>query len=147
MDFLKKYNQQEEARLAKIMLGPVRGEKKMFATVLILISVVSSATAIYFWNKSNIELSQKNAVVKNPTSEQSLAQILAEVSKLMILPEGEEPTMATVADLDKLKNRQFFAKASIGDKVLIYAKAKKIILYDPSAKKIVEIAPLNINEN
>jgi hypothetical protein len=70
--------------------------------------------------------------------------LLAEVGELMVLPEDETPTVATVSDLEKLQGQEFFANAKVGNKVLIYTKHKKAILYDPELKKIVEVAPLNL---
>ena len=55
----------------------------------------------------------------------------------------ETPTIATVSDPEALKNQAFFVDAKKGYKVLIYSNAKKAFLYDPSADKIVNIAPLN----
>ncbi len=68
------------------------------------------------------------------------------VSKLMILPENESPTLATLSDPEKLKNQPFFANAKTGFKVLVYAQAQKAILYDPYENKIVEVAPINTNQ-
>ncbi len=68
------------------------------------------------------------------------------VSKLMILPQNETPTLATVSDPEKLKNQPFFANAKTGFKVLVYAQAQKAILYDPYENKIVEVAPINTNQ-
>lgn len=84
---------------------------------------------------------------------QSLAQVkgadevkklVLEVGKLIDLPTGEDPTVATVTDISKLKDQPFFQKAKNGDKVLIYTQAKKAILYDPKIKKVIDVAPLNI---
>lgn len=72
--------------------------------------------------------------------------LIAEVGKLIVLPVEEEPTIATVSDLNKLKDQPFFAKAQLGDKVLIYTDAKKAILYRPVDKKIIELAPLINNQ-
>lgn len=69
-------------------------------------------------------------------------QLIDQVRKLIILPDDEEPTIATVNDLSKLQGQPFFAKAQIGDKVLIYNKARKAILFRPSENKIIELAPL-----
>jgi len=44
----------------------------------------------------------------------------------------------------KLSEQEFFKQAQVGHKVIIYAKAGKAILYDPVANKIVEVAPINL---
>ena len=58
--------------------------------------------------------------------------LLIEVAKLITLPTDEDPTIATVTDLSKLQSQPFFVHAQLGDKVLIYSKAKKAIIYRPS---------------
>jgi hypothetical protein len=71
------------------------------------------------------------------------ASVLVEkVGKHMFLPTNEIPSLATVTDPKKLQAQSFFADAKKGDKVLIYSEAKKAILYDPVADKIVTIAPI-----
>ena len=82
--------------------------------------------------------------LKNPTAvtEAQVKKAVADVSKLMILPTDETPTMATVSDPSKLKDQPFFANAHAGDEVLIYNKAQKAVLYDPTQNKIVEVAPI-----
>lgn len=86
---------------------------------------------------------QKLTLNSGLASEES-KKIVAEVSKIMILPSGEEPTVATVTDPDKLKNQSFFLQSKTGDKVLIYTQAKKAVLYRPSSRLIVDVAPVNI---
>ncbi len=61
----------------------------------------------------------------------------------IVLPQGEEPTVATVSSLEQLEGQPFFENAKVGHKVLIYTKAKKAILYDPVIDKVVEVAPLS----
>lgn len=65
----------------------------------------------------------------------------------MFLPIGEIPTVATVSEPEKLKNQEFFKDAKKGDKVLIYTNARKAILYDPLADKIITIAPVSLDKN
>lgn len=77
-----------------------------------------------------------------PTDE--ARQLVQRVGELIVLPTDENPTIATIADPERLKGQAFFARAKVGDKVLIYTKAKKAILYDPEAHRIVEVAPVNI---
>jgi hypothetical protein len=62
------------------------------------------------------------------------------------LPANETPSLATVTNKEALSKTQlFFASAENGDKLLIYAKAMKAILYRPSTDKIIEVEPIVLN--
>lgn len=104
--------------------------------------VVLAVLAIMFYLKAQ-NLEEKNvSAIQNETQ-----KVIEEVSKLIVLPEGEEPTVATVSEVEKLREQPFFRNAQNGYKVLIYSGAGKAVLYDPVAKKIVEVAPLNMKQN
>lgn len=79
------------------------------------------------------------------TSEET-AQLISNVSALMLLPADEQPTVATVTNLDSLKDQVFFKNARIGDRVLMYPKNKKAILYSPTENRIIEVAPITFDE-
>lgn len=91
---------------------------------------------------------QLHTLSQNPQAEakKEATDLIAEVGKIMVLPQGEIPTIATVSDPALLKDQAFFNNAQKGDKVLIYAQSKKAILYSPSMGKIIEVAPLNTGE-
>ena len=72
--------------------------------------------------------------------------LVAKVSKLMVLPADETPTIATVTDIEAVKDQPFFANAQNDDKVLIYQKAGKAILYRESENKIIEVGAVNFNQ-
>ncbi len=74
---------------------------------------------------------------------QTKDQLVEEIGKMIILPEGEVPTIATVVDPELLRDQPFFKNAKAGDRVLIYAKDSRAVLYDPVAKRVVEIGYLN----
>ena len=74
--------------------------------------------------------------------EQNTEEIIEELGKLVELPKNDVPTVLTVTDLKPLRNQPFFAEAEIGDKVLIFSQSKRAVLYRPSEKKVVSIAPL-----
>lgn len=67
------------------------------------------------------------------------------VGDFFMLPEGEEPTLATVTDKEKLVDQPFFSRAENGDKVLIYSNAGRAVLYRPSTHKIVDVTSVNVS--
>lgn len=113
--------------------------KKHAVSILVVVTLVAAGSAYYFYDEANGLKKDPNKITREET-----ASLIAKLDKLIVLPEGETPTVATVSDPEKLKDQAFFAKAKIGDKVLIYASAKKAILYDAENNKIVEVAPINI---
>ena len=82
-----------------------------------------------------------------PAPSQQLQQVSSAVSKLIILPTGETPTLATVKDVSKLNNQPIFAHAQNGDKVLVYAKAQEIYVYRPTNNKLVAVGPLILDKS
>jgi hypothetical protein len=108
-----------------------------------VIVVVALIPSVYFYTRYQ----QAQARLTNPNlfATEETNSLIAKIGKLMVLPTGETPTLATVNDKDKLKDQPFFAKAENGDKVLIYTDAKKAILFRPSLNKIIDVAPININ--
>lgn len=72
--------------------------------------------------------------------------LVGEVGKLLALPTDEKPTVATITDVEKIKEQAFFKNAANGDKVLIYTNAKKAILYRPTENRIIEVGAVNINQ-
>lgn len=117
-------------------------DQKKFTRIIFILAIISIIAAIYFFFKFT-EL--KN----NPASsiDKQTKDLVARVSKLIVLPKDETPTIATVNDPMELKDQPFFANAKKGDKVLIYTNAKKAILYDPVENKVVDIAPINIGKS
>ena len=70
----------------------------------------------------------------------------AKVGKLMSLPTDEQPSIETITDLALLKDKPFFINAEVGDKVLIYEKAKIAILYRPSKNIIIKTLSPNYED-
>jgi hypothetical protein len=85
---------------------------------------------------------KKATIDQNQVSKQEIEKITKDIKKFANLPD-EEPTIATVTDKEKLTNQPFFKNAENGDRVLIYSKAGKAILYRPSTKKVIEMTLLN----
>lgn len=72
-------------------------------------------------------------------------KLAAKIGEFIELPLDETPTLATVKDANKLKSQPFFKNAQDGDRVLIYAKAGKAVLYRPATKKVIEYSSISID--
>ena len=110
--------------------------------VLAILAAGGIIVSVYFY----VQYQHSQQLLKNPTlaGQIEATDVVNRVSLLMELPKNEQPTIATVSDYKQLKDQSFFTNAVNGDKVLIYTKAKKAILYDPKMNKIVEVAPVNL---
>jgi hypothetical protein len=107
---------------------------------LVVIGVIALAYGYIHTRNQLTKLSNPKTAGQTETQ-----QLINKVGKLVDLPTGETPTLATVNDATKLKTQNFFASAQNGDKVLIYTKAQRAVLYRPSTNKIVEYSRVNLN--
>ncbi len=114
--------------------------RRRIPTILVwlLILVVVAGAAYYFGQRRNAQSSSKAAA----KAQQENQTVIAQVGKLMLLPQGEQPTIATVSDKSKLSGQAFFKNAEDGDEILVYPNAQLAIIYRPSINKIVNVAPL-----
>jgi UDP-N-acetylmuramate-alanine ligase len=63
----------------------------------------------------------------------------------MIVPADEVLSVATISDKEKLKDKPFFASSENGDKLLVFANAKKAIIYRESQDKVVDVLTVDFN--
>jgi len=112
--------------------------RRFWFFVISVIVVCSLGLALNFYLKTEKLQSEIKLIGSSDTQE-----IINEVSKIIILPTGEEPRIVTISDVSSLQSQPFFVNAKNGDKVLIYSQAQKAIIYDPIGKKIVEVASLS----
>lgn len=116
----------------------------IFAVAALLILAGIGGTYYFYkqYSKTKVLLSDPSAVDKAESE-----AILGKLKKLMILPNDENPSIATVLDASKLKDQPFFTNAENGDKVIIYTKSQIAILYSPGKNLIVNVAPISSGEN
>jgi len=115
--------------------------KNLKILLVVLIAVGSTGAAFYFY-------SQYQTIKKNPdlVYKGEDKKTIESISKYMELPQGEEPSIATILDITKLKDQKFFENAQNGDKIIIYNSARKAILWRPTTNKIIEVAPLVLGD-
>lgn len=106
--------------------------------ILTLLAIGGASAGIYYY----YQYRSLNARVQNPGLEAQ--EVLAKVGKLIDLPQGEEPTIATVKTAEALRGQPFFAKAQDGHRVILYTNARLAILFDEKNNKLINVGTINV---
>jgi hypothetical protein len=108
--------------------------------VWFVIGILVGAGALFAWN---FYTTKNQAKVATQAQQAQVKDIIAKVSKLILLPTGEDPVVATINDAATLSKDQAFYKGSKnGDIVLVYQKAAKAVIYSPDRNIIVNVGPI-----
>lgn len=124
----------------------VKGKFKFsFIYLVVIVAILGYVGTYYYYNKYK----ETKIVLDNPqvASQNEVNDIKEKLGKIYELPTDEEPSVATVLDVEKIKDQPFFVKAKNGDKVVIYSKAQVAILYRISENKIINVAPVSLDQS
>lgn len=72
------------------------------------------------------------------------AGVLLAVGKLADLPKDEAPQVAPIADIAPFQNQPFFARARVGDILIVYLQNHVAVLYSPEDNKIVNMSKISV---
>lgn len=120
------------------------GKLVFFLLIVLLLAIVA-----FGWSFNNYR-KYKNQVIYLSTSagQQELVKkemdvLLEKIGRHIMLPVDEQPTVATILDPEILiKDQPFYKGSQKGDKILIYVKAQKAIVYNETRDIIVNVGPV-----
>jgi hypothetical protein len=116
----------------------------VIAAVILVFVILIAVVINLLGDRSRLEARlNQSASGASAAHDNEAAALAAQIGKVFELPVGETPVLVTVSDAAKVNSQQFFKQARDGDKVLLYSKAGTAILYRPSSKKIVNVAPIS----
>lgn len=134
--------------------APERKGKRRGTGLLILI-VILIALGLFIWAEKqrrdvSSKLEQTEAQleeIRKSTQrggEEVAKEVLVKVRSHMIVAEEPAPTVATIIDINRLKeSSDFYSVADNGDHLII--TEKRAILYDPDRDVILDVVPVRIN--
>ena len=112
--------------------------------VWFIVGILVGVGALYTWN---LYMIVDPAKVASQMEQAQVKELVAKVGKLIILPAGEEPVVATINDASALvKDQVFYKGAKNGDVVLVYQKNAKAIVYSPERNVIVNVGPVVLQD-
>lgn len=130
--------------------SPATPHRRLWPALLLLCLAIALAVMSWLYGQYR-DAQQELALLATPEGQQEFAKqqvavVVAKVSKLMVLPADEEPVVATILDVEKLaKDQPFYRGAKNGDKVLIYVKNKRALIYDEQRNLIVNVGPVQFD--
>lgn len=108
--------------------------KIIIAAIIIIILIIVGIV----YSRSKATPSEAQQAAENTA-------LIKSVSALMLVP-TEQPIIATINQADVLvKEQAFYTGSQNGDKLIIFPKAQKAIIFSPSRNIIVNSGPFVIN--
>lgn len=109
----------------------LRSHRVLFISASLLLCIVSAAFTVW--------------LLERQAGSNDSKHVLVQVGRHYVLPADEEPAILTVTDTRKLTT-DFLKQTKNGDKVLVYQRHRKAIIYRPDIDKIVDIGPVAIDQ-
>lgn len=124
---------------------------KLSTVIICVLLVIVAGGGFYFYTKYD-QTKQEVEKLSTVQGQQELSktqtqQLLEEMRSRIVLPDGEDPVIATITDINQLKNNEFYKDAKNDDRVIVYANAKKAYIYRPSTKTIVNVGAFQLESN
>ncbi len=130
-------NENESVETAPRMRRP-KGRASFLRTLVSLIVLALFIVAIVY-SVRHISPERKQAMENTA--------LIQSIGKLMIIP-NEQPIVATINQAAVLIQEQpFYTGSQNGDKLVIFPKAQKAVIYSPSRDVIVNSGPFVINQD
>lgn len=109
----------------------INKQNKIIILFVLGLLLVACATYYFLSTRSTPELT-------------TFEEVKSRVERHLVLPTDEQPALVTVTDPTKVQT-EFLKNSKVGDKVLIYQKNRRAIIYRPSIDRIIDIGPVIID--
>ena len=133
------------------LVAPTQAKKEvpklLVGVIVVVVIVLLVGLGLLLRDRSNLKHEVSKLSQSQTQAVDEAKQLNSDVAKLVELPNDEVPTIGTVADVNKLKQQSVgFENAKTGDKLLIYTRSQRIIVYRPETKKIVGIVQISLGQ-
>jgi len=145
MDAASGQTTQETAKPKRVR--SLKGLLRMIFVVAFLGIAGFAGWSFYSYQKTREEVVRLSTLEgQEEIRKQDLENLLSRVRAHMILPEDEEPTVATITNVEALiEDQPFFDGANDGDKVLVYVGARKAIIYSPERDLVINVGAVVVD--
>ena len=126
---------------------PSGGLQTTLLWLFLLIALAGFGWSFYSYQSVKKEVQiLKDPQLASQLSEQQTKALLEKLSKLIILPADPNPVVAVINDVEALAaDQDFYKDANNGDKVILFQKDSKAIIYNEEANRLVNVGPIYFN--
>lgn len=111
---------------------------------LVLLVLVGVGGWWAFNTQSSDDLSNLSANAGEKLTDSQVQTVIARVSKFMVVPSDEKPSVVVLRNVAELAAQQpFYRDAKDGDVLIVYSS--RAIVYDAKANKLVSVSPIQQN--
>lgn len=126
---------------------------KIKALLPILLIVLVLLVIVLDTQRRSAQKELKNLTVRleqlqgnNEENQEKAREVVEQVQEIMDIDTSVEPTVATIVDVQKLREQNpFYNKAENGDYLIV--TPTRAILYRESENKILDVVPVQIEQN
>ncbi len=111
---------------------------------IVLVAVVAGGGWWAFSSQSGDDLSKLSASVGEKLTDAQVQAVVARISKFMVVPENEKPSVIVLKDVASLAQQQPFYRGAADGQILIVYSTRAII-YDAKTNKLVSVSPITQN--
>lgn len=111
---------------------------------LVVVVLVGAGGWWAFNTQSSDDLSNLSANAGEKLTDSQVQTVIARVSKFMVVPSYEKPSVVVLRNVAELAAQQpFYRDAKDGDVLIVYST--RAIVYDVKANKLVSVSPIQQN--
>jgi len=116
---------------------------KLISGLVVVVAVV--AGGYYAWHSHAARSGLANLSADTKLTDSQVAELVSDISKFLVVPAGEKPSVVVIHDVQQLAAQQpFYKDAKDGDLLVLYST--RAIIYDAGTNKLVNVGPIVRND-
>lgn len=138
----------ENTNKIPILKRPV--DVKLLSILIFILALIGfSGWSFYNYQQAKKEILRLSTLEgQQDLQQREVDKLLDAVAGHLVLPENEQPTVATISDIKALTESQpFFQGANNGDKVIVYVNAGRAIIYSPDRDVIINVGAVVVDND
>lgn len=116
--------------------------------IVIIVVIIIAVLGFFYFSDSTAPTVDVGLGEEAQLDEEEIETLVDAVRRHIVLPEDEEPLVATIVNVDELIAEQaFYQGAQNGDVLIIYGSVAKALIYNPREDRLVNVGPVEVQQD